>query len=191
MLTSPSFRDLQSQVTDISEQRLVMLFTEGLSEPLHGWVKAFKPETLQDAISQDTGHGGCSLKEKTFSKPFIPQKNKDKKPFQKEGTSKEKLDEATRNELRRKKLCFNCKDPWEPGHRCMGKGKAHYIEVLSDSEEEEEAKQVQDNEQDRSAKEQPHEEVKSGAIATLSSVPIFHTFRIRWCSTGSAGHITD
>jgi hypothetical protein len=25
------------------------------------------------------------------------------------------------------------------GHRCMGKGKSHYIEVLSDSEEEEEA----------------------------------------------------
>jgi hypothetical protein len=35
---------------DISEQRLVMLFTKGLSEPLRGWVNAFKPETLQDAI---------------------------------------------------------------------------------------------------------------------------------------------
>jgi hypothetical protein len=31
---------------------------------------------------------------------------------------------------------------------------------------------------DRSTDEQPHEEVKSGAIATLSSVPRFHTFRI-------------
>jgi hypothetical protein len=78
-------------------------------------------------------------KTKKFSKPFIPQKGKDKKPFQKEGTGKEKMDEATHNELRRKKLCFTCKDPWEPGHMCMGKGKAHYIEVLSDSEEEEEA----------------------------------------------------
>jgi hypothetical protein len=56
--------------------------------------------------------------------------------------SKEKMDEATHNELRRKKLCFNCKDPWELGHICMGKGKAHYIEVLSDSEEEEEAEQA-------------------------------------------------
>jgi hypothetical protein len=60
----------------------------------------------------------------------------------------------------------------------MGKGKAHYIEVLSDSEEEEEAEQVQDSEQDKSTDEQLHEEVKSGAIATLSSVPRFHTFRI-------------
>jgi hypothetical protein len=77
------------------------------------------------------------------------------------------LDEVTCNELKRKKLDFNYKDPFQPRHRCMGKGKAHYIEVLSDSEEEEEAKQVQDNEQDRLVEEQPHKEVKSGAIATL------------------------
>jgi hypothetical protein len=29
----------------------------------------------------------------------------------------------------RKKLCFNCRDPWFPDHRCMGKGEIHYIEV--------------------------------------------------------------
>lgn len=37
-------------VFDISEHRLVMLFTEALTEPLRGWVKAFKPHTLQEAI---------------------------------------------------------------------------------------------------------------------------------------------
>jgi hypothetical protein len=173
------FQKLVVTVTDISEQRLVMLFTKGLSEPLCGWVKAFKPETLQDAIIRTRDMEDVVPKTKTFSKPFIPQKNKDKKPFQKEGTGKEKMDEATRNELRRKKLCFNCKDPWEPGHRCMGKGKAHYIEVLSESEDEEEVEQAHDCEQDKSAEEQPQEEAKSGAIATLSSVPRFHTFRIR------------
>jgi hypothetical protein len=110
------FQRIAVTVTDISEQRLVMLFTEGLSEPLRGWVKAFKPETLQDAIIRTRDMEDAVPKTKTFSKPFIPQKNKDKKPFQKEGTGKEKMDEATRNELRRKKLCFNCKDPWEPGH---------------------------------------------------------------------------
>jgi hypothetical protein len=42
-------------VTDISQQRLVMLFMEGLVEPLRGWVKAFRPTTLHEAImrSQD------------------------------------------------------------------------------------------------------------------------------------------
>jgi hypothetical protein len=147
-----------------------MLFTEFLSEPLHGWVKAFKPKTLPDAIIRTRDMEDAISKTKFFSKPFIPPKNKEKKP-QKEGTSKEKLDEATRNELRRKNLCFDCKHPWETGHRCVGKGKAHYIEVLSNSEEEEEAKLVQGDEQDKSTDMQPHEEVKSGAIATLSGVP--------------------
>jgi hypothetical protein len=30
-------------VQDISPTRLMMLFTEGLMEPLKGWVKAFNP----------------------------------------------------------------------------------------------------------------------------------------------------
>jgi hypothetical protein len=40
----------------------------------------------------------------------------------------------------RKKLCFNCRDLWVLGHRCIGKGQIHYIEVASDSEEEEEVR---------------------------------------------------
>jgi hypothetical protein len=47
------------------------------------------------------------------------------------------MDEPTRRELRRKQLCFTCKEPWDPTHKCMGKGKAHYIEVISNGEEEE------------------------------------------------------
>jgi hypothetical protein len=127
------FQKLAVIVSDISEQRLVMLFIEGLLEPLRGWVKDFKPETLQDAIVRTRDMEGTVPKTKIFSKPFIPQKGKDKKPTGKEGTGKERLDEATRNELRRKNLCFHCKDPWVPGHRCQGKGQAHYIEVHSDS----------------------------------------------------------
>jgi hypothetical protein len=33
----------------------------------------------------------------------------------------------------RKKIFFNCRNPWVPGHRCMGKGEIHYIEVATDS----------------------------------------------------------
>jgi hypothetical protein len=44
------FQKIAVMVTKISQQRLVMLFTEGLVEPLRGWVKAFRPTTLQDAI---------------------------------------------------------------------------------------------------------------------------------------------
>ena len=41
----------------------------------------------------------------------------------------------------RKKLCFSCRDPWVPGHRCMGKGEIHYIEVATDNVDSEEEEQ--------------------------------------------------
>jgi hypothetical protein len=37
-------------VSDISEHRLVMFFIKALTNPLRGWVKDFKPHTLQEAI---------------------------------------------------------------------------------------------------------------------------------------------
>ena len=77
-------------------------------------------------------------KPKTFTKPFVPQRNKDQKNPQRDWKGKPKLDDDTRRELMRKKLCFSYRDPWVPGHRCMGKGQIHYIEVESGSEEEEE-----------------------------------------------------
>jgi hypothetical protein len=40
------FQWVAVEVTDISEPRLIMLFTEGLTEPLRGWVKAYMPHTL-------------------------------------------------------------------------------------------------------------------------------------------------
>ena len=33
-------------VTDVSKSRLTMLFTEALTEPLRGWVKAYRPSIL-------------------------------------------------------------------------------------------------------------------------------------------------
>ena len=44
------FQRLEIMVQDVSQSRLMMLFTEGLMEPLKGWVKAFKPTNLQYAI---------------------------------------------------------------------------------------------------------------------------------------------
>jgi hypothetical protein len=61
------------KVIDISEQRLVMLFTEGLVEPLKGWVKDFRPPTLQDAIRKTQDMVDTTVI-KAPVKPFIPQK---------------------------------------------------------------------------------------------------------------------
>jgi hypothetical protein len=40
------FQRIAVAMTEISEPRLIMLFIEGLTEPLRGWVKAYKPHTL-------------------------------------------------------------------------------------------------------------------------------------------------
>jgi hypothetical protein len=90
------FQRVAMAVTDISEPRLIMLFIEGLTEPLRGWVKAYRPPTLQDAILHTRDLADSVPKTKTFSKPFVPQRDQDRKPFQREWKGKEKLDDETR-----------------------------------------------------------------------------------------------
>jgi hypothetical protein len=106
----------------------------------------------------------------------------------------------------RKNLCFTYKDPWVLGHRCMGKGEIHYIEVAAhsvDSEEEEhDSGSTSSEEEPTQAEEQPprrpptptgthppvvpqpHEQANrqkptKGVIETLSGVPRYDTLRIR------------
>ena len=45
------------------------------------------------------------------------------------------MENDARQDLRRKKLCFTCQEPWVPGHRCSGKGKDYYIDAYSDNGE--------------------------------------------------------
>lgn len=123
--------------------------------------------------------GNVMTKYKTPSKPFIPQKDKCKKPFQRDWPRKVKLDDEIRSELERKKLCFTFKEPWEPQHRCLGKGKIPYIEVVSNGEDEEEEPTPNDEPSYRKdeqphEKEKPYEEKKSPLkvkIACLSGTP--------------------
>ena len=48
------------------------------------------------------------------------------------------MEEAQRNPtpIRSTQLCYSCKVPWEPDHRCRGKGKKHIIEVCYDNDDE-------------------------------------------------------
>jgi hypothetical protein len=104
------FQRMAVTVTNISKQKLVMLFTKGLVEPLRGWVKVFRPITLQEAITKTRDMADIVTK-KTLEKTFIPQKGQVTKPPQKTWTGKDRMDEETRRELRRKKLCYSCKEP--------------------------------------------------------------------------------
>jgi hypothetical protein len=117
------------------------------------------------------------------------------------------LDEETRQELMRKKLFFSCIDPCVPGHRCMGKGEIHYIEVAADSvdsEEEEKDNGSTSSEEDSAPTEENlpcrlptpvgahplvvpqlleqatrRKPAKGGVIETLSGVPRYDTLRIK------------
>jgi hypothetical protein len=176
------FQRLAVMVTDISEARLVMLFVEGLTEPLRGWVKAYKPTTLQDAVSRTRDMQDVVPKSKFPLKPTFPQKSKETKPFQRDWAGKPKLDEETRKELRRKKLCFSCQESWVPGHKCVGKdktGKAHYIEVYSDSDsDDEEEQQEQEQGHQTSGEETSQAGAKGPVMASMSGLPRYHTFRV-------------
>lgn len=79
------------------------------------------------------------------SKPLVPTRSVMSGSLPKEATTTEKklsqiqaptkenkMDVAIRRELRRKNLCFTCKNPWEPNHKCMGKGQIYYIDVVLD-----------------------------------------------------------
>ena len=89
------FQRLAVMVTDVSESRLTMLFTEALTEPLRGWVKAYKPITLQDAISRARDLQDSAPKNKFPLKTNFPVRDKDRKPFQQDVPKKTWLDEDT------------------------------------------------------------------------------------------------
>jgi hypothetical protein len=174
-------------VPNVSQARLLMLFIEGMMELLHGWVKAFKPSNLQEGIWRTRDLMGSASKTKFTPRPPIKQKGRDQRGVDK---GKGRMDKTTRRELKRKQLCFTCKETWEPGHQCMGKGKAHYIEVISDDEEEEDFSHIQNMKAnppriDPTENEEGEEAGfdltgdRKATIASINGVPKFNTFRMR------------
>jgi hypothetical protein len=130
---------------------------------------------------------GVASKNKFAPRPPLVPRGRDQRVVDK---GKGKVDEATKRELRRKQLCYTCKEPWELGHRCMGKGKIQYIEVLSNSEEEDDVGHLQNMEVAQAKEEHTHGEeeeesmlkqtrIKKVVITSISGVPKFSTFRMR------------
>jgi hypothetical protein len=186
------FQRLAVMVQDISPTRLIMLFTEGLMKPLKGWVKAFKPTNLQDVIWR-TRDLGPSAKPKFVPRTPLNTGRRDHRPPMNQGghdprefdRGHGRMDNNTKRELRRKQLCFMCKEPWNPSHKCMGRGQVHYIEVTSDNEEEEDCNQLQNMEAETT--ETAEEEVTGqnstaegkATLASISGVPKYNNFRMR------------
>jgi len=84
------------------------------------------------------------------------------------------MDKETRNKLKRKKLCFTCKEPWEASHQCLGKVKIHYIEVFPNSDNESDTTQTPSKEPGISEEapslneaKKPHPRIEGGTITSL------------------------
>jgi hypothetical protein len=185
-------------VEDISQEILMILFIEELMEPSRGWVKEFKPTNLHDAIWKTKDLGSV---EKMRFTPINPlnQRGRDQRPPMNQGgrdqrgfdRGKGRMDETTRRELRRKQFYFTCKEPWYPTHKCMGKGKSHYIEVISNDEEEEYFKHLQNIEADPLGNEEEedasHDLVANEKVilASINGVPKFKNFRMRGVLQGN------
>lgn len=122
-----------------------MLFVEGLSDTLHGWVRAYNPTSLMDVISKtrDMIDIVPMTKAPIPTRLLVLQWNKDTCQPQRE-VGHGHIDDDTRRDLWRRKFCFTCQEPWAPRHK-RTKGEAHYIEVYSNSDLEEEAGQEVDH----------------------------------------------
>jgi hypothetical protein len=78
------FRRITVMVQDVSQSRLMMLFTKGLMEPLRGWVKAFKPANLHDVIWK-TRDLGSTTKTRFTPRPPLNQGGRDQRPPMNQG----------------------------------------------------------------------------------------------------------
>ena len=171
-------------VTDVFEWRILVLFMDGLADPLRGWIKALNPPTLQEAIKKARDMDSSSASKNKFqAKNFPSRKDKDRKPFHREAqpTKEEskRLDNETLNDLRKKKLCFHCREPWDLSHKCPLKAKAKQMEYFSAEESvdgDSEQSSESDGDDDSSSHEEAHDD---STIAQLSSIQEAVTFRVR------------
>ena len=174
------FPKVAVMVIDISESRMILLFTQGLVETLRGLVKSYRPTTLQEAVSRTRDLQDEIPRTKYPLRPSMPLKFKNKRPMVRKFPSlgKKYYSYKDQDESRRKNICFSYQETWVSGHKCV-KGKAHYIEVFSESDED----MVEDVDMDDGEyeidKEEEHLPQTNKKIAVLNRVPRFHTLRLK------------
>lgn len=116
---------------------------------------------------------------------FGKEKSAQRQPFKPSSSSTSVPAKAfgkERDELRRKQLCFSCKAPWTPGHRCQGRGQMHLIQVVSESDNsEKDSESGSDNE----GYETPPEDVtQGGTLATLNGLTTYKTIKVPGSTMG-------
>ena len=83
------FQNLSVMVSDVSMARLVLIFTEGLMDPLRGIMKSHKPSTLKDAMNLTRDLHNVLPRTKYPPMPNFPSKlNEGKKPWKNDSSTK-------------------------------------------------------------------------------------------------------
>ncbi|XP_057846650.2 uncharacterized protein LOC131056314 [Cryptomeria japonica] len=189
------FQRLSVMVTGITERRLVILFSEGLTEPLKGWIKAFDPPTLQEAMKKARNMEWAAPKAKFQSNSPFQKRDKGKRPqhrpplrpqhkeFKHHNPHVTRLDPETLNELRRKGLCFRCREKWSQDHVCPKGVKFNQIEYYSASESSSNFSDQQfdfeESEVERAPEEFGDEKESGGVLAQLSSFQRNESFKVQ------------
>jgi hypothetical protein len=177
------FQKLAMLVTDVFERRILVLFMDGLADPLRGLIKALNPPTLQEAIKKARHMDSSSASKNKFqAKSFPSRKDKDSKPFHREAQppkeESKRLDNETLNDLRKKKLCFHCREPWDLSHKCPLKAKAKQMEYFS-AEESVDGDSEQSSETDGDDNSSHEEAHSDSTIAQMSRIQEAVTFKVR------------
>ena len=96
---------------------------------MRGWIKAFDPPTLQEAMKKARSMEFAAPKSKSLHKEIPSTSNETPQQSDKKEKSAPMMDEETREELRKKKLCYWCKEPYNKDHDCplRPKGKANHF----------------------------------------------------------------
>lgn len=93
-----------------------------------------------------------------------------------------KMDDITKNEFRRENLCFTCRvtcrEPWELGHRCFGKGQVNRMEVVCDDENEPKEPKPYPVTREKTIEDSSNMEDSSDTLVALSGAPWYQPFRV-------------
>lgn len=184
------FLRVSVMVSDLSTTRRIYMYVEGLAESLQGLVRSARPTTLQDAISRTRDLQDVLPRTRTPypQRQTFHSKGKDVRiPPPKGNPGRVHIDDDVKRELKKKRLCFTCQEPWAPRHRCAA-GKSHFIEVFSKNsgeEDDEDGVEVGDSHDGQGPLPPPPPAVcgasfapTGGALAALRGVPKYLTLRV-------------
>ena len=110
-----NFLRLSVMVQDLSAARMIYNFIYELAEQLRGLVRSTRPTTLHDAVGRTRDLQDALPRTRTpypQRQAFQPKGKDVRIPPSKGNQGRVQLDDDARRELKKKRLCFTCQDPW-------------------------------------------------------------------------------